>query len=81
MPGSAMEGKELVRDFCLKNNVRTFLDIGAGEGTYWNAFTGHSFYQGWPEIPIDQIDAVEAWGGQKASGEDRMQIIRIDSIA
>lgn len=53
MPGSATEGKELVKEFCIKNNIQTVLDIGPGEGTYYYALQG---------VEITRLDAIEVWG-------------------
>lgn len=50
MPGSVAEGKELVKDFCIDNEVHTVLDIGPGEGTYYFALQG---------ADITQLDGVE----------------------
>lgn len=61
MPGSAQEGKTLVRDFIKENNLKTFLDIGPGEGTYYDALKGIGFYQGLEPLEIEQIDGVEFW--------------------
>lgn len=52
MPGSAVEGKDMVREFCIQNEVRTILDIGPGEGTYATAFQG---------MPLDRLDGIEVW--------------------
>lgn len=40
MPGSVVEGKELVKDFCIRNEIHTVLDVGPGEGTYYFALQG-----------------------------------------
>jgi len=53
LPGSAVEGKDLVKEFCIKHNLHTFLDIGAGEGTYYFALQGDGI--------IEKIDGVESW--------------------
>ena len=50
MPGSVVEGKELVKDFCIKNNIKTVLDVGPGEGTYYYALK---------EAGIERLDAIE----------------------
>jgi predicted TPR repeat methyltransferase len=52
MPGSVAEGKDLVRDFCIKNDVHTVLDIGPGEGTYYHALVG---------ADITKLDGVEVF--------------------
>jgi hypothetical protein len=53
MPGSVAEGKELVKDFVIKNNIKKVLDIGPGEGTYYYALQGAG---------VETLDAVEVWG-------------------
>lgn len=60
MPGSVVEGKQLVKDFIIDHDLRTFLDIGPGEATYYNAFEG---------IYIDRIDGVEVWAPYVAQYE------------
>lgn len=50
MPGSVVEGKEMVKDFCIKHEVHTVLDVGPGEGTYYFALQG---------ADITQLDGVE----------------------
>lgn len=45
MPGSAVEGKSMVRDFCVANDVRYVLDVGPGEGTYFYALEGAGIYR------------------------------------
>lgn len=62
MPGSAVEGKELTRNFIIEHNLKTFLDIGAGEGTYYDALNGIGFYAGLEPIQYDLLDGVESWG-------------------
>jgi hypothetical protein len=62
MPGSAIEGKNLVRDFIAENNLRTFFDVGAGEGTYYNVLNGLSFYADLAPVAYDRLDGVEVWG-------------------
>lgn len=52
MPGSAIEGKDMVRDFIIRNEVKTVLDIGPGEGTYYHALQ---------DAGITQLDGIEAW--------------------
>lgn len=52
MPGSVAEGKELVKDFCIKHDVHSVLDIGPGEGTYYYALQ---------DAQITRLDAIEAW--------------------
>ena len=52
MPGSVAEGKDLVKEFCIKNNVERVLDVGPGEGTYYFALQGS---------PVTRLDGVEAW--------------------
>lgn len=53
MPGSAIEGKDMVRDFIIRNEVKSVLDIGPGEGTYYHALQ---------DSGIIQLDGIEAWG-------------------
>lgn len=53
MPGSAVEGKDMVKQFVVQHDLRTALDIGPGEGTYWYALQGTS---------MQQMDGIEAWG-------------------
>ena len=50
MPGSVVEGKSMVKDFCIKNDVHKVLDIGPGEATYYFALQG---------ADITQLDGVE----------------------
>ena len=50
MPGSAIEGKDLVKNFVLNNNIHTVLDVGPGEGTYYHALQ---------DCGITQLDGVE----------------------
>ncbi len=52
MPGSVAEGKDLVKDFCIKHDIKTVLDVGPGEGTYYFALQG---------TPVERLDGVEAW--------------------
>lgn len=52
MPGSAQEGKSMVRDFIIKNEIKHVLDIGPGEGTYYEALQGTG---------ITRLDGIEAW--------------------
>jgi|SRR3990172_36104 len=53
MPGSVIEGKDLVKEFCIKNDLHTFLDVGPGEGTYYFALQGDGI--------IEKLDGVESW--------------------
>jgi SAM-dependent methyltransferase len=52
MPGSVVEGKDMVRDFCIKNDLHTVLDIGPGEGTYYHALVG---------ADITKLDGIEVF--------------------
>jgi len=53
MPGSVQEGKDLVKEFCIESDVRTVLDIGPGEGTYYYALQ---------DTPVEILQGVEVWG-------------------
>jgi hypothetical protein len=50
MPGSVVEGKDMTREFCIKNDVHTVLDVGPGEATYYFALQG---------ADITKLDGVE----------------------
>jgi len=52
MPGSVAEGKDLVREFIIKHDVKTVLDIGPGEGTYYPVVRDTS---------VQRFDGIEAW--------------------
>lgn len=52
MPGSAVEGKELIKDFIVRNNLKTVLDIGPGEGTYYELLK---------DVPDVFIEGIEVW--------------------
>jgi len=73
MPGSVAEGKDLVKNFCIKNDVHTVLDIGPGEGTYFFALQG---------TPVTQLDGVEAWAPyvNEYNLRDKYQSIFISDI-
>jgi len=53
MPGSVAEGKEMVKDFAIKHGLKTVLDGGPGEGTYYYALQG---------AEIEILDGIEVWG-------------------
>lgn len=52
MPGSAAEGKHLIKDFIVRNNLRTILDIGPGEGTYYELLK---------DVPDIRLEGIEVW--------------------
>ena len=52
MAGSDVDGKVETKDWILKNNIKTILDIGPGQGTYANLLV---------DVSLDKIDGVEVW--------------------
>jgi hypothetical protein len=52
MAGSDVDGKTETKNWILKNNIKTILDIGPGQGTYANLLS---------DVDLDKIDGVEIW--------------------
>jgi DREV methyltransferase len=54
VPRSVNEGKLEMVNWVKSKNIKTVLDIGAGEGTYANIFRKNN-------IKLNKIDAIEIW--------------------